>query len=676
MLNVLIKKRLHILTLIVMIFIGALSFQSNFFKFADQYFFDTFDIGSQSLVLGGITADNLGLEKQGAHIGFLSIGEKFDYTKNMLDAYPIFEGEVSEKDVFFSPYKSQFGVQGPIFSTVYSLFDLNTIYKLQLVSSIALALVVGLLTLLYFNIYNARFAVVFFFVMISSPWVIAFARNLYWLPVLWFLPAVFAALAYRSRIQSHKFIYIGLVGVAVIIKSLAGYEYLSAITLFTCSVFVVAPFFKVGERQYRQNFLFFVLCFSACVFGFVCALLLHAGMRGDSIFAGLQNIFEQDVKRRTYGDPSTFDDVFKASLQSSPFDVLLIYINNWNTSLAAYLPGGFFKGMIVFVVCGGVYALIAKKVLSWKNSVLFVFFFIASSSWFVLAKGHSYIHTQLNYVLWYFGFVQALFYICLSCLIFFFKDCYMCIRGRSFYRACVMMSVLLVGMIVLMLLGSNDEREKAFEGRLLKITSENRQAVISFGALNVKVTSIGELALYSSRCEQVDLSTTFFLHVYKTGVPIGEINYENLDFKWERFEFPAPKWPSKYAASCIAIVKLPSYSIDKLEFGQYSVANGVINIIWRNSVSFEAREQVTKITPVDLSDKNWNNGISVNRFFVVNDFVGRQSLQVNGVLKFASSGVRKISALEYTESYINVTVDGAPLNSKLDGYPNAVEIQP
>ena len=57
-----------------------------------------------------------------------------------------------------------------------------------------------------------------------------------------------------------------------------------------------------------------------------------------------------------------------------------------------------------------------------RDVILLVFFFIVPTSWFVLAKGHSYIHTQLNYVLWYFGFVQALFYVTLNTMIIFFQS--------------------------------------------------------------------------------------------------------------------------------------------------------------------------------------------------------------------------------------------------------------
>ena len=48
---------------------------------------------------------------------------------------------------------------------------------------------------------------------------------------------------------------------------------------------------------------------------------------------------------------------------------------------------------------------------NYANTQGYTVSFLATISWFVLAKAHSYIHTHMNYVLWYFGFVQVCLYI-------------------------------------------------------------------------------------------------------------------------------------------------------------------------------------------------------------------------------------------------------------------------
>jgi hypothetical protein len=673
MLNVLIRNRSECTKLVVLTFVAILSFQFNFFKFADQYFFDTFDEGSQALILGAITSDKLGLDKGGAHIGFMAIGRGFDYTKNMLDAYPIFAGKIANEDVYFSPYKSQYGIQGPFFSSAYSWLKLDTLSKLQFLNVALFALVVSVLSLLFSKVYNIRYAAIFFMVMVSSPWVIAFARNLYWMPVLWFLPAIFSTLCYRARNTLSKYAYAVLVGVAVFVKSLAGYEYLSAITLFACSVFIVAPLFDQSQKNVRSNIKFFVLAFAFCVLGFMCALLLHAGMRGDSIAAGLQNIYEQDVKRRTYGDPSTFDDVFKASLQSSPLDVLWSYIQRWNTSLALYVPGTALKWMMVFAVLGFIYSSITKRVLDAKHGLYLLLSFAASASWFVLAKGHSYIHTQLNYVLWYFGFVQALFYVCIVYLSLIVRDFFLSVRSQSFHKLGVMFA-LMVGLVLLVLFNINQARQNDFEKAISRVQENSSGFAKSSEWLSANISNRGEISFYSMDCSKIDLSKTFYLHVYRAGPTSQENAFENLDFQWQRMGVQAPSWPFKYSRSCLATVKLPDYRIQKLAFGQYEFVDGSIKVLWGDLLDLTSSFQNKHTVAFDLTDSNWVSGVTIHAFFIKNDFANRQLMSINDDLRFAGSGVHRVNRLEYTAQFINVIVDGSPLSPSLDGYPHLINI--
>ena len=48
---------------------------------------------------------------------------------------------------------------------------------------------------------------------------------------------------------------------------------------------------------------------------------------------------------------------------------------------------------------------------------LYIVTFLTSISWIVLAKSHSYVHTFLNFVVWYFGFIQVCLYVLINQLI-------------------------------------------------------------------------------------------------------------------------------------------------------------------------------------------------------------------------------------------------------------------
>lgn len=131
----------------------------------------------------------------------------------------------------------------------------------------------------------------------------------------------------------------------------------------------------------------FILVFVACVIGFLLALLVHAGMRGDSIVSGLKNIIEEDVKRRTYGDASAFPEIYRKSLESSPLSVIRTYVADWGSiPVTLWIPGYLFKALIGFSIVGVCYKFLTGHATAKRDAILLVFFFMASASWLVLAK--------------------------------------------------------------------------------------------------------------------------------------------------------------------------------------------------------------------------------------------------------------------------------------------------
>jgi hypothetical protein len=387
----------------------SIIFQINLFSFSSN--FSDFQKDSEALIIGSMIADDFGVDKKGANLGFVAKGNEFKYPDNILDAYTVFSEGTGKQNIVFIPYKSGYGIQGIAFSKIHHFFGLNKLSQLQSLNSILLALIIVSLFFVYRKIYNVNFAIIFLLTMISSPWIVSFAKNLFWVSFLWFTPALFAAVLYQQTKKTTKAFLLLAIFIAVFVKSLAGYEYLSSITLFTCSVFVVAPFFRTEKRSQSIDWVMFSLVFAACVLGFAAALLVHAGIKGDSIISGLQNIFEQDVKRRTYGDPSLLAPVYRESLESTVIEVLKKYVLYWNTDLILWLPGNIFKILIGFSLVSLCYKFCAKHETRQRDFVVFVFFLMIPVSWYVLAKGHSYIHTHINFVLWYFGFIQALVYI-------------------------------------------------------------------------------------------------------------------------------------------------------------------------------------------------------------------------------------------------------------------------
>ncbi|MNP60615.1 hypothetical protein D3C76_1557140 [compost metagenome] len=97
---------------------------------------------------------------------------------------------------------------------------------------------------------------------------------------------------------------------------------------------------------------------------------------------------------------------------------------------------------------------------------------------------------------------------------------------------------------------------------------------------------------------------------------------------------------------------------------------------WQNKIDMPNGIPIEEVTPYNLTDSNWENGISKIRpsFFVPNRLTTRLSLSVGGRISFAHSKERKIVDIDYNETYINVYVDGDMLSPVHDGYPNNIKI--
>ncbi len=396
--------------------VGCCVFYGNF-RVADKDFFRTFQWDSEALVIGKIFSEKYGVP-MATNLGFIRRSQdqsSSDFYAGVLSS-DSFEHVMERESVIpgefvTAGYVSQVGLQGKIFTFLFNTLNLKSIKIFYIFNAVALSLALLLIAWEYENIVP-RLGMCFAVATIFSPWVVSFARNLYWVPFTWYLPALFS-LYYYKYIHSckGKWICAGCIFAAFFIKSLCGYEYLSSIILLAAMPFALSVFMEPSRLSRIACVKYFsIVCGLGCL-GFLCALLLHANMRGDTVLHGLANIFEQDVLRRTYGDPSAFSPPHRASLTASPLTVVGMYIFQWKTRVLAFVPGLF--GAAFFLVC----LLPSLGALLWEKRMrdrlltrnLFFLFYAASIplSWFILGKAHSYIHTHMNFVLWYMGFIPV-----------------------------------------------------------------------------------------------------------------------------------------------------------------------------------------------------------------------------------------------------------------------------
>jgi hypothetical protein len=281
-----------------------------------------------------------------------------------------------------------------------------------------MALTVILITYLLSKKYNNIMAGCFLVTFAISPWIVNFARNLYWVEFTWFLPmAAGLFIAWKSESQKCRITGYILVFLSVLIKSLCGYEYITAVMLGSILFVTVDLFTALARKQKKTALLLLrtvVIMGCAALAGFLVAIILHSRLGNSTgVISGIKNIIMDVALRRTAGaDLNTEHPVLWESLNASVWDTVAKYFA-FSTDIIPGINGNLFPVLCIVPICIFAYDLKNKKT-DFEILFLYAVSFVTSLSWFVFGKSHSYVHTQINFVIWYFGFVQICFYIIVS----------------------------------------------------------------------------------------------------------------------------------------------------------------------------------------------------------------------------------------------------------------------
>jgi hypothetical protein len=392
-------------------------FRWNALGAADQTQFDTWQLDSQALVTAKIESttpearapgiDALGLLyanpdqlAPNATLDWLTKGAKPTTTR-------------------YTPYQSQIGLPGYLFTALYHL-GFTTISSLQLASSTLFVVVLLWFALLLGRITRPSFAVVFLVVSIGSPWLTIAGRNLYWVPWTWFLPACAAILVIRSS-GRRRLLAVALLAAAFFIKWASGYEYLTSVTLLAAAMPVLAAVFdRTRPTRPRKVALDVGLVVLVGLVVFLFSIVVLAFLVGAGDFGYGLSIVLQDAGKRTYGGIQTADPQIAASLAASPVDVVARYLFGWSTNVVAIGSGAPLslvlgpKSFWFLVIAAA--AVVAVRLVQhdrgWVRDAWLVAIALAIPlSWFIAAKGHSYIHAFINFVLFYLISVGALIWV-------------------------------------------------------------------------------------------------------------------------------------------------------------------------------------------------------------------------------------------------------------------------
>lgn len=323
-------------------------------------------------------------------------------------------------------YNSMIGGYALILSQIWNLLGLDELSLLHLMQSVLMAFSVVVTFALLRRHVNQQFAWAWLVGMALSPWITLAGRNLYWSPWLWLLPTIFALLlAAASTGRRRTFLRLGVLSAFAFKYWATGYELFTSITLLAASMpLLVWSFGPRKSRELKRQLVNATFVCGASLASLVGTLLLHAYLLAGNLGVGLVQIWREAVLRRTYGSPEDFGPQYVAGLQATPFEVVWKYIySDWSTNFLALgwdRDGSFVQfavgrlGFPLLVVSAFVVVVIRVSYQhhSWvRDSVLLACGFVVAASWFVAAKGHSYVHTHILFFLWYLLFVPALIFV-------------------------------------------------------------------------------------------------------------------------------------------------------------------------------------------------------------------------------------------------------------------------
>ncbi|RKU23245.1 hypothetical protein C6500_01915 [Candidatus Poribacteria bacterium] len=411
-------------------------FLSNVWHVAEQQWFDTHQRDTESLIIGRMVKSRQdGIFSVGGLTGAgvtTNIQQDWISSNQIDNQYAAYLNKHSFDK--FSPYMSQTGGQGIIFSLLDRPIPLSPQIKLwsfyvltALLSAIALTAIVSW----FYEEFGGCVAIFVVGSAVLSQWLTVFGKNLWWSLWAFYLPMIVVLyLLKRHRVPSNRqFIKFSiLIFISVLIKCfINGFEYITTTLLMMvtpCIYYAVLD--KWSGHQYVKWTLVAGLGSGVAIFFSVVMLCFQIGAAKDGFMDGVAHVI-WSFGKRTYAEPQDYPEVYAASLEAGTIGVVVTYVNGIFFDLNNYLSltNAFVSDfllkiryaylMVLFIVMSALLFWRSKKMMAepQQQSIALIwttwFSMLAPLSWYIIFKAHSYIHTHMSFLLWqmpftFFGF--------------------------------------------------------------------------------------------------------------------------------------------------------------------------------------------------------------------------------------------------------------------------------
>ena len=325
----------------------------------------------------------------------------------------------------YSPYMSQIGGQGMIFSLFDKLLPFSPQRKLDsfyMLTALLSATALTLIVLWFYCEFGLCVAVFVALSMALSQWLTVFGRNLWWGIWAFYLPmiAIMYFLRYNRVPTNHHFIIFGiLVFISVFVKCVInGYEYITTTLVMMTVPFIYYSFIdRLKVRQFLKGSLAAVFGSCLAIFLSLMILSIQIGIVNGDVKDGFRSIV-RSLEKRTHG----------GNQESGTIDVVTRYFNGTFLNINRYLNTSnpftsrswleirYLYLIILFLILSILVFYRRGEKISAKQrqkaiALVFATWFsiLAPLSWYVIFKAHSNNHEHMNYIVWqmpytFFGF--------------------------------------------------------------------------------------------------------------------------------------------------------------------------------------------------------------------------------------------------------------------------------
>lgn len=418
----------HVLIFIISFLLMLPGFYRNIWMAASPSEISRYGIISESMMVGRLAeSQKNGLFSSGGFIGFAM--QKNDSCAVPEKQYEIYKRQIPYKN--FSVYKTISGTHAFILGLIDKMSGFSNSFNIQLfrfMNSVLLSLSLSFLLLFIFHYFGI---IPFVFALSSimfSVWLTVFASNIYFALWAFFLPliTVLSILSVEDLTGTYsQYTALWLLFAGIFIKCLInGFEFIS-----TAMVMMMVPlvFFLILRRWPIKLFFRRALTYSAVAIAgiilYMALLALQISIYEGSANAGLDHILKSWQKRTSGKNTNyNFAQNVNESLLVKTSDVIISQLKDKAYRLHTTI--GYFgimkiKWRITYfeLVLGFLFSSLVLFFLTWfdpderinRKSIallgLTLISFFAPMTWFVIFKGHTNIHVQLDHLAWHMPFV-------------------------------------------------------------------------------------------------------------------------------------------------------------------------------------------------------------------------------------------------------------------------------